>query len=84
MHSDIAGGRSKISVIMAAAVTLAGFTALITRCLGQFLGLRLQEFVERFFHTPADQFFDLALDYFLVQLYNLLGHGLLSPFECLV
>ena len=29
----------------------------------------------------ADQFLDLALDNFLVQLYNLLGHGLQSPFR---
>ena len=27
---------------------------------------------------------NLAADYILVKLYNFLGHGLLSPFECLV
>ncbi|MCQ5045919.1 hypothetical protein, partial [Dysosmobacter welbionis] len=31
--------------------------------------------------TAPNQFFDLPLDYFLVQLYNLFGHGLLSPFR---
>ena len=33
------------------------------------------------YSTASDQFFELALDYFLVQLYNFLGHGLLSPFR---
>lgn len=27
--------------------------------------------------------FDLVLDNFLIELYNVLGHGLLSPVECL-
>ena len=38
---------------------------------------------EGLLHAAADQFFDLALDYFLIQLYNFLGQSLLSPFECL-
>ncbi|MCR5336480.1 MAG: hypothetical protein K6E42_08010, partial [Synergistes sp.] len=36
-----------------------------------------------FFDAASDQFLDLTLDYFFVQLYNLLGHGLLSPFRML-
>ena len=35
----------------------------------------------RFFYAATDQFFELTLDYFLVQLYNLLGHGLQTPFR---
>ena len=31
--------------------------------------------------AAADQFLDLPLDYFLVKLYTLFGHGLLSPFR---
>ena len=81
MQRDIAECRGEISVIMAAAVALAGLAAFIPRRLGQLLGFRLQQLVECFFHTPADQFFDLDLDYFLVQLYNLLGHSLLSSFK---
>ena len=38
---------------------------------------------EGLLHAAADQFLDLALDYFLIQLYNFLGQSLLSPFECL-
>lgn len=48
-------------------------------------GLRLfsQQFVQGFLHATADQFLELPLDNFLIQLYNFLGHSLLSPFECL-
>ena len=81
MQRDVARGRGKILVIMTTAIALAGLTALILGCLGHLLGFRLQQLVERFFHTPAYQLVDLALDYFLAQLYNLLGHGLLSPFK---
>lgn len=38
---------------------------------------------EGFLHAAADQFLELPLDNFLIQLYNFLGHSLLSPFECL-
>lgn len=38
---------------------------------------------EGLLHAAADQFLDLPLDNFLIQLYNSLGHSLLSPFECL-
>ena len=36
---------------------------------------------QRFFPTAADQFLDLPLDNFLVQLYNILRHSLLSSFR---
>src|SRR5699024_11637177 len=67
--------------VVAAPVALALFVALVPGCLGQFLRLRLQQFVECFLYTAPNQIFDLPLDYFLVQLYNLFGHGLLSPFR---
>ena len=38
---------------------------------------------QRLLHAAADKFPDLPLDHFLVQLYDLLGHRLLAPFECL-
>ena len=37
--------------------------------------------IECFFYAAANQFFDLSLDYFLVNLYNLFRHGLHSPFR---
>ena len=36
---------------------------------------------QRFFPTAAGQFLDLPLDNFLVQLYNILRHSLLSSFR---
>ena len=68
---------------MAAAVALASSAALVASGLGQLLSFLIQQFVQRLLRTAAGQFFGLALDIFLVKLYNLLGHGLLSPFECL-
>ena len=38
---------------------------------------------QRFLNASPNQFLDLPLDYFLVELYNFVGHGLSSPFECL-
>ena len=51
---------------MAAAVPLALFVALVPGCLGQFLRLGLQQFVEGFLHAAAHQFLKLPLDNFLV------------------
>ena len=81
MERDISGGSGKISVIVAAAVALASLISLIPGCLREFLCLLLQQLIHRFFHTAADQFLDLTLDNLLVQLYNFLRHGLLSPFR---
>ena len=66
---------------MAAAIALPLLIALVPGRLGQFLCLGLQQFVESFLYTASYQLFELPLDYFLVKLYNLLRHGLLSPFE---
>ena len=66
---------------MTAAVALTGLAALIAGRLRQRLCLLLQQLVQGFFHAAANQFLDLALDNFLVQLYNFLGHSLLSPFR---
>ena len=66
---------------MAAAVALASFAAFVAGGLCQLLGFLLQQLIQRLFYAATDQFFDLALDNFLVKLYNLFGHGLLSPFR---
>ena len=66
---------------MTAAVSLTLLVALISGSLGEFLRLGLQQLVERFLHTSSNQFLDFPLDNFLVKLYNLFRHGLLSPFE---
>ena len=79
----VTGGRGKIPVIVTAAVALTGLAALAACRLRQGLRLLLQQLVQGFLRAASDQFFDLPLDYFLVQLYNVLGHRLLSPFECL-
>ena len=78
---DVARSRSEVAVIVTAAVPLAGFAALVAGCLSQLFCLGLKQFVQGFFHAAANQFFDLPLDYFLIKLYNFLGHGLLSSFR---
>ena len=81
MKRYIAGSGGKVPVIVAAAVALTGLAALVSGRLGQLLGFGLQQLVEGLLHAAADQFFYLALDYFLVELYNVVGHGLSSPFR---
>ena len=83
MERDVAGGCGEIPVIVAAAVALTGLAALIAGGLRQRLRLLFQQLVQGLLHAAADQFLDLPLDYFLIQLYNFLGHSLLSRFECL-
>ena len=51
---------------MAAAVALTGLAALVAGRLRQGLRLLLQQLVQGFLHTAANQFLDLALDNFLV------------------
>ena len=80
MERDVAGGRGEAAVIVAAAVALTGLAALVTGRLRQGLCL-LQQLVQGFLHAAANQFLDLTLDNFLIELYNLLGHSLLSPFR---
>ena len=82
MQGNIPGGSGKLSIIVTAAVALTGLAALVACCLGEFFCFSFQQFVECLLHATADQFFDLTLDYFLVELYNVFGHGLSSPFEC--
>ena len=81
VERDIAGGGGEVAVVVAAAVALTGLAALVAGRLRQRLRLLLQQLVQRFLHAAADQFFELPLDNFLIQLYNLLGHSLLSPFR---
>ena len=83
MERDVAGGCGEIAVIVTAAVALTGLAALIAGRLRQGLRLLLQQLVQGFLHAAANQFLDLPLDNFFIQLYNFLGHSLLSPFECL-
>ena len=81
MERDVTGCRGEVAVIMAAAVALTGLAALVAGSLCQGLRLFSQQFVQGFLHAAADQFLDLPLDNFLIQLYNFLGHSLLSPFR---
>lgn len=81
MERHIPGRGGKAPVIVAAAIALTGFAALIPSCLGEFFCF--QQLVQRFFYAASNQFLNLTLDYFLVELYNVVGHGLPSPFECL-
>ena len=84
MECYIPGSGGKISVIVTAAVALTSLIAFVAGSLGQFLSLRFQKLVERLLYAAADQLLDLPLDYFLVELYNVVGHGLLSPFRMCV
>ena len=83
MECDVSRSGGEVPVVVAAAVAPTGLAALIADCLGQLLGLLLQQFIQRFFPAAANQFFQLPLDCFLIKLYNLLGHSLLSPFRML-
>ena len=51
---------------MSASIALALLISLISSCLGQLLSLGLQQFIERFFYTSPNEFFNLPLDYFLI------------------
>ena len=58
---------------MTAAIALAGLATLVACSLVQFLRFLLQQFIQCFFDAAPDHFLELPLDYFLVQLYNLIG-----------
>lgn len=79
LEGDIPGSGGEVAVVVAAAVPLALLITLVPGSLGQLLCLGLQQFVESFLNAASYQLLDLTLDYFLVKLYNLLKHGLLSP-----
>ena len=81
-HIPVGGG--EISVIVTAAVALTGLAALVPGSLGEFFCFGFQQFVECLLHAAADQLLNLPLEYFLVELYNVVGHGLLSPFRMCV
>ena len=66
VERDVTGSGSKVAVIVAAAVALTGLAALIAGRLRQRLRLLFQQLVQGFLHAAANQFLDLALDYFLV------------------
>ena len=66
MKGHVPGGGSQLSVIVAASITLTGLAALVAGGLRQRLRLLFQQLVQGFLHAAANQFLDLALDYFLV------------------
>ena len=66
MERNVAGGGGEIPVVVAAAAALTGLAALVVGRLRQRLCLLLQQLVQGFLHAAANQFLDLALDYFLV------------------
>ena len=76
MQRHFSGRRCEIPVVMPAAIPLSFLSALIPCRLGQPVRLRFQQVIQRFFHTSAYKFPDFPLDCFLIQCYNLLGHGL--------
>ena len=71
----------RFPVIVAAAIALTGFVALVSRRLRQILSLRFQQLVQRFFYTAAHKFSNLTFDSFLVQCYSFLRHGSQAPFR---
>ena len=66
MERNVAGGRGKVAVVVAAAVALAGLIAFVAGSLGQLLRFLLQQLIQCFFDAATDQFFDLPLDNFFV------------------
>ena len=58
MERNVAGGRGKVAVIVAAAVALTSLAALVAR---RQLRLLFQQLVQCFLHATADQFPDLPL-----------------------
>ena len=66
MERNVTGGRGEVPVVVTAAVALTGLAALIAGRLRQRLCLLFQQLVQGLLHAAANQFLDLALDYFLV------------------
>ena len=66
LERDISRSGGEIAVVVATAVALAPLIALVPGCLGQFLRLGLQQFVEGFLYAASYQLLELALDYFLI------------------
>lgn len=81
LDDNISASSDDISIVMTILVLLI---ALILSSLNQFPRFHFQQLVEGFFYAALYTFFNLALDYHLIQFYNFIGHGLLSLFECLV
>ena len=54
MERDVAGGRGKAAVVVAAAVALTGLAALIAGRLRQRLCLLFQQLVQRLFYTSLN------------------------------
>ena len=65
-EGDIPGNGGEIPAIVTDVVALALFIALVPSRLGKFLGLGLQQLVERFFYTSTHKCLELALDNILI------------------
>ena len=71
LERDISRSGGEIAVIVATAVALALFIALVPGRLGQLLRLGLQQLVEGLFYATSHQFLDLALDCFFISFFYL-------------
>ncbi|MPM78460.1 hypothetical protein SDC9_125471 [bioreactor metagenome] len=60
---------------MTAAISLSLLAVLIPGSMGQLLRFLFRQAVQGFFHTVANQFFQVVLDYSLVQLYDYRRHS---------
>ena len=81
-EGNVPGSGAKVAAVVAAAIALPPLIALVPGRLGQLLCLGLQQFVESFLYAATHKFLEFVLDFKAsLELYNLLRHGLLSPFR---
>ena len=66
LQGNVPGSGGEVAAVVAAAITLPLLIALVPGCLGQFLRLGLQQFVESFLYATSYQLLEFALDYGLV------------------
>ena len=78
LKRNLSGSCREAAVIMTTSVSLTLFAAFVSSSLGEFFCFGFQQAVQRFFHASTCKLLQLPLDYFRVQLYNLLRHSLLS------
>ena len=74
---DISGSSGEVAAVVAAAVA----RALLIFLVPGLLRLGLRQLIEWLLYAASHKFLALPLNNFLVKLYNLFRHGLLSPFE---
>ena len=61
MERYVSRGCGKVSVVVAAAVALAGLVSFVASSLGQLLRFLLQQFIQRFFRSASDQLLSWSL-----------------------